>query len=338
MLKYKHIFVLSSLLIFLCTIPFNASAFSFGSLFHVFQKDKPKPRPHVIAHAVDKREHIKVGVYVLHIGKYDFQSGTTQMDFYLIFKPNKPLKNINFEIMNAISANVNLVAHNKNYLIYRVQAALTNRGSLRNYPFDSHALDIVIEDRHLTTDKMVFETDPTISALDSDLSVIGFTVSTKWNATVSEHYYQVFQQKFSSYKFSMYIKRPFLAGVLKGIIPALIITCCSFLALFMKIDHMSQRVSIATSSLIAAVIFHLNLTSSLPPLGYVTFADMFMVINYLYLFIILIEVVITTYMLETKRRSFAIRINFICSWIFPSMWLICQVINWLTFNPMKVTG
>ncbi len=81
----------------------------------------------------------------------------------------------------------------------------------------------------------------------------------------------------------MLIQRPWLAGFLKGILPALIIVCCNFLALFMRIDQMSQRLSITTSTLIAAVVFHLNLTASIPPLGYVTYADMFMLINYLWL-------------------------------------------------------
>jgi hypothetical protein len=40
------------------------------------------------------------------------------------------------------------------------------------------------------------------------------------------------------------------------------------------------RIGINTSALIAAVMFHLNVTSSIPPVGYLTFADKFMMVTY----------------------------------------------------------
>jgi hypothetical protein len=209
---------------------------------------------------------------------------------------------------------------------------------LRNYPFDSHALDIIVENRQMTNDKMVFEVDPTTTALDSDLNVVGFELLPHWVATVTNHYYQVFHQTYSSYRFSIHIARPFLAGFLKGILPALIIICCNFLALFMKIDHVSQRLGVSTSTLIAAEVFHLNLTSSLPPLGYTTYADMFMLINYIFLFTVLIEVVVTTYCIETKHHALAAKINGMCAWLIPSVWFVLQAINWLVFNPTSLNG
>ncbi len=39
------------------------------------------------------------------------------------------------------------------------------------------------------------------------------------------------------------------------------------------------------SALVGAVLFHLNMTSSIPPVGYLTFADRFSLINYLALFV-----------------------------------------------------
>lgn len=314
----------------------HSFAFSFGSLFEGFHKHKARPR--VTRNVVDKRKHIKVGVYVLHVGKYDLQSATTPMDFYLIFKCNGTCKSMNFEIMNATSASIHLVASHNNYLIYRVEAALTKADNLRNYPFDSHTLDIIIENRQMTSDNMIFEADPNITALDSNLCVPGFQLLPTWTAKVSEHYYQVFKQTYSSYKFTMYIKRPIIAGLLKGILPALIIISCSILALFMGIEHTSQRLSIATSTLIAAVVFHLNLTASLPPLGYVTYADTFMLINYFCLLAVLFQVVLTsslhTHENEAKLKWF----NSLFAKIIPISWLVLQIITWIIYNPTQIVS
>lgn len=313
----------------------NAYAFSLDSLFN-FNLDKKPPKLRVINPPINQRKQpvlVKVGIYVLHVGKYDLQSGNTHIDFYLIFKCKSVCDKINFEIMNATSSHVQIAAKQKGYLVYRVQADLNKSGNLRNYPFDDHTLDIIIENRQLTNDKMIFEADPTLTALDSNLNVVGFELSPRWTATVTNHYYNVFQQTFSSYKFSIHIDRPFLAGVLKGILPALIIICCNFLALFMKIEHLSQRLGVATSTLIAAEVFHLNLTASVPPLGYATYADMFMLINYIFLLTVLAEVVITTHYIESKHHALAERINTMCAWFIPLFWLVLQIINWLAFNP-----
>lgn len=335
----RYFKVTSFLMLILVGLSTTASAFSLQSLFSFNKQSQNKS---VKVRAVNRNNinpkqpsHIKIGVYVLHVAHNDLQSASYQMDFYLIFKCEQMCQKLNFELMNATDAKINLAAKPKGYLIYRVQANINKINNLRNYPFDSHTIDIIVENRQLTNDKMIFEADPDATALDNDLKVAGFYLSPTWTSVVTDHYYSVFKQTFSSYKFSMFVERPRLAGFLKGILPAFIIVCCNFLALFMGIDHISQRIGIATSTLIAAVVFHLNLTSSLPPLGYVTFADMFMLLNYLVLLIVLFEVVVTTYFVDSLHHETAVRVNKLSAWIIPLFWLTLQIINWVMFNPIS---
>lgn len=315
-----------------------ACASSFFDLFSTKKPAPPKPIVHISKNTDDSKAptHVKVGVYILHIGKYDPQRATIQMDFYLMFNCNPSCDPLNFEITNAVSPNIILAEKKKNYLAYRIQTELNKADNLRNYPFDSHRIDIILEDKQLTIDKIVFEPDNISTEFDNNIDVVGFHLLPTWTAEVTNHFYGVFKRTFSSYKFSMYLKRPFLAGTLKGILPALIIVCCAFLALFMKIEHISQRFSIATSTLIASVVFHLNLTSSLPSLGYVTYADMFMLVNYLCLFIVLIEVVVTTYCIDAPYHDLAVRVNRLCSRLVPTIWLLLQLTIWFTFSPTQI--
>lgn len=300
-------------------------------------KRKPISRSEAIIQDLPKQKiQTKVGVYILNTGKYDLQSASYRMDFYLIFNCKPSCKDNKFEIMNAIDSNIHLAIDEGTSQVYRIQADFNKAVNLRNYPFDSHTLDIIIEDKSLTEDKMGYESDPSTTALDDNLNVVGFQLLPNWSARVSKHYYQVFQETYSNYKFTMFIKRPWIAGFMKGILPALIIACCNFLALFMRIDHTAPRLSITTSTLIASEVFHLNLTSSIPPLGYVTYADMFMIINYIFLSLVLIEVVLTTHFIETAHRPFAQRLNTHCAWLIPLLWLILQMINWIVFERSDV--
>lgn len=331
----KLLIVLLTGLLLTCTFT-STYAFSFFDIFKSHPAPKPKPKLMLHSNKEIQPTQVKIGVYVLHVGKYDFQSANYQMDFYLFFKCSPVCKDINYEVMNATSSTSKLITKQNDLLIYRIEADLNKSNNLRNYPFDNHTLDILIEDRQLTQDKVIFASDPKTTALDADLSVVGFHLLPRWSATVSKHYYQVFDRTFSSYKFSIFIQRPILAGIIKGILPALIIICCNFLALFMRIENIAQRLSIATSTLIASVVFHLNLTSAIPPLGYLTFADMFMFINYLFLLLVLMDVVGTMYFLESKHKDLARKINEVASFAIPTLWLIVQATNWIWFNPTSL--
>lgn len=332
---YKKFFIVLVLFAFTSLLPISAQAFSFDSFLGMFQSKQPtKSQPQRKGIPQKPPLVVKVGVYVLHVSKYNLQDANYQMDFYLIFNCSTTCNNLNFEIINATSTNMRLITKQSNSLIYRIQADLSKTDNLRNYPFDTHELDLIIEDRQSTNDKIIFQADPNIPALDSKLSVVGFELLPHTTAKVTNHYYTIFQRTFSSYQFSLLIERPWISAILKGVLPALIIMFCNFLALFIRVDHIQQRIGIATSTLVASVVFHLNLTASIPPLGYITFADMFMFVNYVCLLLVLAEVVLIMLFLDTKHQDTAKNVNKICSWAIPATWFTLQTIIFLIFNPL----
>ncbi|MBF0316290.1 MAG: hypothetical protein HQK52_22925 [Oligoflexia bacterium] len=326
----------------MATMMYSSSAYAFSWKFPFFDFLRSK---HQLAEInkltpssipmVKPPLNVKIGVYVLHVGKYDLQGATYEMDFYLLFECRPACNTLDFEIMNATKVNSLKVRNEEGTLVYRVRAELNKINNLHNYPFDAHTLDIVIEDKHLTSDKIIFEVNPSKTALDSQLNVVGFDLSHDWRATVNNHYYETFQRISPRYTFSIDIQRPMLAGFLKGILPALIIIFCNFLALFIRIDHITQRLGVVTSTLIASVVFHLNLTNSIPPLGHITYADTFMFINYISLFSVFIEVIMTMYFMDSKHKNIARISNKISIWIIPLLWLLLQIFCWFDYNPRK---
>ena len=55
----------------------------------------------------------------------------------------------------------------------------------------------------------------------------------------------------------------------------------------MGADKATSRLTLTTSALVGSVLFHINMTSSMPPIGYLTFGDRFMMINYIGLVLVL---------------------------------------------------
>ncbi|HXD12449.1 MAG TPA: hypothetical protein VN653_20430, partial [Anaerolineales bacterium] len=81
------------------------------------------------------------------------------------------------------------------------------------------------------------------------------------------------------------------------------------------------------SSLVASVLYHLNFTSRVPSIGYLTYADTFMMINYV---IILISLALTIWIIRTDnpdRQPTVARVNKVEIIAMPSLWIVLQILN-----------
>jgi hypothetical protein len=168
---------------------------------------------------------------------------------------------------------------------YRVQAALQDNFDLRRYPFDGHDLSIALEHKLLSTSELVYVPDRQHSGVAPDVVVTGWQLHPGWDAQVGERYFPTTGKRYSDFAFRVSIQRAALASVLKTLLPSLIITLSGLLALLVHAPEKAQvRTAAVASALVGVVLFHLNMTSSIPPIGYLTFADRFSLINYLVLF------------------------------------------------------
>ncbi len=138
-----------------------------------------------------------------------------------------------------------------------------------------------------------------------------------------EQYYPAFEKTFSRFVFQLPSRRHTEAGVLEFLVPSLIFVACGFLALFMIPSPPVPRVTISTGALLGSVVFHLNTTSSIPPVGYLTHADRLMLINYGALFACLASSVALAVAPEPAQMR--IRRGFLV--LTPCIWLAAQALN-----------
>ncbi|MEK6816636.1 MAG: hypothetical protein AABY09_03415, partial [Nanoarchaeota archaeon] len=121
-----------------------------------------------------------------------------------------------------------------------------------------------------------------------------------WDSEVREHEYKIYGENYSQYIFNVDISRIAISSFFKTFIPVLFIMLILMFSFVMDPDKIAARLGVATSSLIASVMFHISISNQIPPVGYLTTADRFMMVSY---FIILASVVLNVLLLELTERK-----------------------------------
>ena len=225
---------------------------------------------------------VQAGIYVLNVGRFDVSTGSYTIDFYLSLKCDRFCEP-DFEFMNRRATSVDKLIDKPDEKFYRIQAALTQNIDLKKYPLDSHSLSIVLEDKKQTTTEQIFEIDNASSGIDPEVTLVGWNLK-GWDAKVDTHFYAPYDEEYSRLYFNINIERIYLSAVMKAFLPVLFIVLTGLLALLIEEkDKLWTRLGVNTSSVIAAVMFHLNVTASIPPVGYLTIADKFMIATYIVL-------------------------------------------------------
>jgi hypothetical protein len=274
---------------------------------------------------------VRVGIYVLNIGEFDLKSGTYTMDFYLSMQCVRPNCKLGlFEFMNGRAQSISLEENSSTLRFWRIQANLYDNLDLQNYPFDSHTLSIRIEDTTLTTQNLTYQVDPDGSGLDPSIVVVGWAIA-GWNQTVINHYYQVYNETYSQYVFSVNLEREPAFGF-EVFIPVFFLAFISLIGMLMygkTSSVLENRILLTASCLIAAVLFQFSLDTDVPPLGYLTFADKFMIATY---FIIISSLVIGVLELDCHHKKNEIRSQQIQHYAVRSMPVVAVAIYLILFR------
>lgn len=268
---------------------------------------------------------VNAGIYILSIGQFNTALGTYVADFYLTFQCPVECKPKSFEFMNGRATSVDQIDDEPNYKSYRIQASLNTDPDLRSYPFDRHNLSIQFEDKNQSMEELVYFPDPALNGVDPDVIVAGWRLD-RWEPTVVDHVYPQFDAVYSRFKFDVEIERGVLSSVFKAVLPALVIVVSGFLSLLLGPDKALQRLGINTSALIGAIMFHVNLTSQLPPVGYLTLADKYMIMNYVGL-VGALAATVTLLAMSTgaKAEKTAARLHKYSARSIPVVWAVGQI-------------
>ena len=226
-----------------------------------------------------------VGVYVVDFKRFNVEEGTVEAMFYLNIRSDTNVSINDLEFMNGRVSSVDVIRNTpveKNYRIYAIMAVDPN---LRYFPFDSHSLPIIIEPKILNEDQLRLMIDQNESGLDEEADIPGWTFTSS-NSTITNRSYTAGEVPYSRAVFSNGISRDSTSTILKFFLPICLIIIVSLASLLMKV---SSRLGLNASMFLAAVLIHWRVASAIPLVAYATFLDIFMIITYATLVMVLLS-------------------------------------------------
>src|SRR3989338_527607 len=247
---------------------------------------------------VDSAE-VETAIYVLNLGKFDVATGSFTADFYLDMKCQEKCNVGDFEFMNGRASSVDKIIDEDTEKFYRIQGNFNSNVDLKDFPFDSQKMQIIIEDKLNSIDKIKYVQDDEESGVDKSIIFSGWDLK-GWNSEVKEHEYKVYDETYSQYVFDINIARIKLNAFMKTFMPVFFILLVVLFSFVLDPDKITTRLGMAGSSLVASVMFHISISNQIPHVGYLTFADKFMVLTYA---VLIATFIINVYLLELLERK-----------------------------------
>jgi hypothetical protein len=252
-------------------------------------------------------ENVNVGIYVLNLGKYEIATGSFTADFYLSLKCDD-ICNTDFEFMNGRAASTEKIIDLPSEKFYRIQANLMSPVDLRKFPFDSQKMQIILEDKTKQIGEVNYVPVNEESGIDDSIAFTGWKID-GWEAETAQHDYPVYDESYSKYLFTINISRMFINSFLKTFLPVIFIMLIVLFSFIMDPDKITTRLTVCTSSLIASVMFHISMSNQIPPVGYLTTADRFMILTYFLLLVSVLLNVILLELLEQKKTELVEKVH-----------------------------
>ncbi len=244
-------------------------------------------------------EKVTLGIYVLNLGKFDIATGSFTVDFYLSMKCQTECSIADLEFSNGRSTTIDMIIDEPNEKFYRIQANLNSPVALYKFPFDNQELSIILEDKTRTIESITYVPSHDETGIDPSIVFAGWNID-GWLVQTNEHYYSVYDETYSQYVYTISISRITLSSFLKTFLPVffiLIVVLCTYI---IDPDKVAQRITMVSSGLVAAVMFHVSINNQIPAVGYLTFADKFMILTY---FVILLSFIIAIALLELQEQK-----------------------------------
>ena len=230
-----------------------------------------------------KPQEVRVGIYVLSMGKLDVTTGSFTMDFYMSLKSDRPVPE-SFEFLNGRAASVDKTVDEPNEKFFRILANLSSPINFRRFPFDAQQLQVILEDKQKVAGELVYVPDLEETGLDESVEFPGWQV-TGWNATAAKHRYTAYKEDYSQYVLNVGIQRIKMNSFIKTFLPVLFLMLITVSSFILNPDQIVTRLATISSSLVASAMFHISIASQIPPVSYLTFADKFMMVTYFVLLV-----------------------------------------------------
>jgi hypothetical protein len=269
---------------------------------------------------------VHVSVYVTDFNRFDVQAGTVGVDYYVTLASDSPVSIDDIELVNGMVTSITPGVATPTEKEYRVVAVLTVEPDLSRYPFDRDTLPIKMEPRLKPVQEMVLAPGPAATGINKEAQLLGWKF-TGTGSSVANSSYFADEPTYSRAEFDYGISRDITSTILKFFLPIMLIVIVSLSSLMMKI---SSRLGLNASMFLAAVLIHWRIADGIPSVGYATFLDLFMIITYATLVMVLLSGILIMKFTESKDTARVEQIYFWSVRVIPPLTVTLYFLLFLT--------
>jgi hypothetical protein len=280
----------------------------------------------VLVNSTTAPQIVHIGAYVVDFNDFSVADGVIEGNFYLTLRSDQPISIDDIEIMNGKITSITTLTDTQQGKTYRIFVTMTTDPDLRRYPFDRHNLPVLIEPKNQDERKMVFVIDRENTGLDPEADLPGWEFSGTSSAVTNKTYIYD-EAPYSRAVFNYGIGRDTASTILKFFLPIMLIIIVSLSSLMMKV---SSRLGLNASMFLAAVLIHWRIADAIPLVAYATFLDLFMIITYGTLVMVLLSGILIIKFTETKETLRAENVYYWSLRIIPVLSVIAYFLLFLS--------
>lgn len=284
------------------------------------------PNATAVSAAPAAPQAVNVSVYVVDFNRFDVGAGSVGADFYLDIASDSPVSIDDFELMNGQITSISTVSESPEKKEYRIIALLTTEPDLSRYPFDRHTLRINLEPKLKNEQEINLTIDRAASGLDNEADLPGWQITDKGSYITTKSYLPG-EVPYPRAVFEYGIVRDQASTILKFFLPIMLIVIVSLSSLLMKV---SSRLGLNASMFLAAVLIHWRIADAIPLVAYATFLDLFMIITYATLVMVLISGVLILMYSETGNKAAIDRVDYWSKRFIPAVSVTLYLLLFLT--------
>ena len=212
--------------------------------------------------------------------------------------------------------------------IQRVYGTYSQPLDLTHFPFDNQELIVTLVAR-FNPENLKLVMDEQLFAVAEQLSNPNWSIGIP-DAETGE-YQMTPGRSITQLKILFAAERHSGYYVWKLIVPLTIVVFMSWAVFWVSPENTAPRIALAGTSMLTLIAFRLAITSSLPPIPYLTDFDIFTVGATVLVFVALTEAVRTTALWDNNRKRYALRMNNISRALFPAAFIVLMVVSFGRF-------
>ncbi len=269
---------------------------------------------------------VQIGVYIGNIQTIDLATNSYSADFYVWLRWTNPTLTPwqSLEVMNPYESWALSItpAHEEPVLqadgtyvwSARYQGSFNTPLSVANYPFEEQNLHLIFEDNVESREQLVFVPDPDGVRMDPTITLPGYDFGAPamtiedfaYATTFGEYGATPMDNTYSRMTVNIPLASPMASGIVKTIIPLLLVAASAALALLIPVDHMEARISVAITGLLTLVAMQLGVITSLPDVSYLTLLDLLYLASFAFSVAILGGTVYCSWLVKDERVETAL--------------------------------